>query len=298
MFDLSQLAGRLSCPDDGRLLRFNEYHFACDDCGRQFPVLRSRMLELLPSAPTNLGSQANANWRRSYEQTFHRLLSPRDPALPWGAPEVQPEVWLRKRRRQVTAILPLLSCGQDTSDLLLCDVSAGAGLYTLSYAAHFRGVLHCDLDPGSLAYALKAAERQGFNNVVFLRIDYLCPPFRKVLDRVLCLDSLIRGPAHERSLLRSLCGMLASGGRAVVDFHNWWHNPARRLGLLPQNFIGGSSYTRRAANRMLASLGIPATHYFGFVQEIEAGDDRYKRLGRSFLPATRLVYTLAPPLGG
>lgn len=296
MFDLKQLAGRLTCPDDGRVLRSEDYEFGCDCCGRVFPIRQRQMIDLLPSAPIAPVGDMNPGYCRAYEEEFRRPLLPDARALPWGAPEVQPAAWRRKRQRQVEAVLPRLSCAQDTSELLLCDVSAGAGLYTLSYAPHFKGVLHCDLSPTSLAYALAKANRRNLDNVVFLRIDYLRPPFRRTLDRVLCMDSLIRGPIHERLLLRSVCGMLNSTGRAVVDFHNWWHNPLRRLGLLPQNFTSNFSYSKGQADHLLASVGIRATSCFRFLQELDTEADGYISPGRFFLPASRFVYTLAPPL--
>src|SRR5690348_9549916 len=121
MFNLSQLAGRLTCPDDESILRSGKSIFACDSCGRVFPVHRSRLLDLLPSAPLDPANHMSSSYSRAYEQEFRRLLRLDRHGLPWGAPVAQPAPWLHRRQRQVAAVLPLLSCGRDTSKLLLCD---------------------------------------------------------------------------------------------------------------------------------------------------------------------------------
>lgn len=291
--DFSELAGGLICPDDGRTLRHQGSRFACPRCGRIFPVLEGRALELLPRAPLELPGRVSPSYRREYQEEFRRPLEWGSGGLPWGAPEIQPANWMRKRQRQAAAILARLTA-QDTSRLLLCDISAGAGLYTLAAAPYFRTVLHCDLCADSLSYGLAQARRRKLDNVFFLRVDYLRLPFGRLLDRVLCLDTLIRGPDHERRLLSGLMACLAPAGQAVVDFHNWWHNPLRRLGLLPQNFGDCSSYSRRSAAGLLAGLEIAVLHYLPFVQEIDPAG-AFVRLGRRLLPATRLVYTVAAP---
>ena len=86
--------------------------------------------------------------------------------------------------------------------------------------------------------------------MIFLRVDYLKLPFSQALDYVICLDTLIRGRDHERGLLASIRDALKPGGHAVLDFHNWWHNPLRRLGLLPQNFGGNTSYNYRESCKL------------------------------------------------
>src|SRR2546429_4996904 len=63
-------------------------------------------------------------------------------------------------------------------DRILGDVSAGVGDYTLSYARHFKWVLHCDLSIDALRYALARSRRMGLQNVFFLRVDYFALPFR------------------------------------------------------------------------------------------------------------------------
>src|SRR2546429_6879870 len=56
-------------------------------------------------------------------------------------------------------------------DRILGDVSAGVGDYTLSYARHFKWVLHCDLSIDALRYALARSRRMGLQNVFFLRVE-------------------------------------------------------------------------------------------------------------------------------
>ena len=80
-------------------------------------------------------------------------------------------------------------------------------------------------------------------------------------------------------------------GRAIVDFHHWWHNPLRRLGLLPQNFGQNRSYTRRQSETLLRESGIKKWKLIRFYQEFEPTEPRHKRLAL-VLPATRLMYEI------
>ena len=183
---------------------------------------------------------------------------------------------------------PLVTEGVRPGDSTLCDIAAGAGYYTLAYAQLFRVVLHCDLSVNDLSYARRKAQSMGIWNVLFVRADYFAPPFRNTLDRVLCIDTLIRGEAHESLLLASIARSLNGDGFALVDFHNWWHNPLRRLGVLRNNFGRNRSYTKRELNNLLAGRHIAPSGFFPFVQELKgngAGGDGFRKI----LPATRFV---------
>jgi len=221
----------------------------------------------------------------------------------WGAEESVSESWRRKRRRQVQFVKPLITEEEGPSDAVLCDISAGAGYYTLAYAHLFRHVLHCDLSISNLSYVWRKAREMGIWNIFFIRADYIALPFFHSLDRVLCLDTLIRGEAHETLLLASIERSLKPTGVAVVDFHNWWHNPLRRIGFLPENFRNNRSYRRSEAERLLSQAGIKQFVLHPFVQEFD-GDDAVAARLSWLLPPTRLVYRIAssrepsPPLAG
>lgn len=77
-----------------------------------------------------------------------------------------------------------------------------------------------------------------------------------------------------------------------MDFHNWWHNPLRRLGFLPNNFMGNKSYTRKELTSLLSSSGIGEFDTRPFVQEVDPRAAPGKILAR-FFPATRLMVRLA-----
>jgi SAM-dependent methyltransferase len=151
-------------------------------------------------------------------------------------------------------VLRLIRSSTDTSGSVLVDVSAGIGFYTIALAPYFRHVLHCDLSVAGLTHASGLSQKLGTSNINFLRTDYLALPFRS-LTHVLCLDSLIRGDRHDLHVLGQIADSLRSWGCAVVDFHNWWHNPLRRLGLLPENFHNNRSYSRREAEALLHAAG-------------------------------------------
>ena len=247
------------------------------------------MVELLPRRPAKSPAGATDNYWWGYLQEFGKPYRQDEDAIAWGAPEAFNENWMRKRLRQVETVRPLAVEPGASQDQVLCDIAAGAGNYTLAYAAHFKTVLHCDLSVENLNYAARKARRLGIQNMFFLRTDYFSSPFHKSLDRVICFDTLIRGEQHETAVLGSIARGLKNEGRAVVDFHNWWHNPLRRLGLLRENFVGNRSYRRKGAARLLRSVGISNFEYFPFHQEFDTVDGK-RRLLSYALPATRLLY--------
>jgi SAM-dependent methyltransferase len=198
------------------------------------------------------------------------------------------------RARQAREALQFLRGRKRESELIYCDLSAGAGYCTFEAAREYRLVFHCDLSVDSLAYASAKAKTKHLENIVFVRADYFQPPFRNSIHRVTCLDTLIRGPWHETRLLGSIQTILANSGVAVVDFHNWWHNPLRRLGLLRNNFPGNKSYTRRELRKLLAISGIKQFEMKPVVQEVDHVGAPGNHLAR-FIPPTRLVYRFTLP---
>ena len=106
---------------------------------------------------------------------------------------------------------------------------------------------------------------------------------------ILCCDTLIRGPAHEKLLLESIKNCLAPGGQALVDFHNWWHNPIRRMKLLKANFPPHGSYSRKQTDELFCGAGGLEFEYFPFFQEFEQSGI-LGRIGSMIFPPTRLAY--------
>ena len=100
-------------------------------------------------------------------------------------------------------------------------------------------------------------------------------------------EKLIRGEDHEGALLNQIERAISSEGRAIVDFHHWWHNPLRRLGLLQQNFGTNRSYTRTGAEGLMRECGIRDQRLVRFYQELE---EPFSKGLSWLLPATRLLY--------
>jgi ubiquinone/menaquinone biosynthesis C-methylase UbiE len=215
--------------------------------------------------------------------------------MAWGAEENVSESWARKRRRQVAMVQQQITEGIRAGESVLCDIAAGAGYYTFAYAHLFRYVLHCDLSVDNLNYASRKARLLGIQNIFFLRADYFALPLRQSLDRILCMDTLIRGDAHDSVLLTNIVRSLGPEGSAIVDFHNWWHNPLRRVGLLPKNFGSNRSYRRAEAERLLRRVGIKDYSLRPFLQELSP-DSMLAGLLSGVFPSTRLVYRFPPPL--
>jgi SAM-dependent methyltransferase/uncharacterized protein YbaR (Trm112 family) len=291
-----ELASILCCPDDQEPLRAGSGALECHQCGRVYSAKKGEILELLPKKPAE--GQLSRQYAADYLRQFHRTFEDREEVVAWGLVEARSRSWKLHRKRQSQTVLSLLTEGGiHLQDLILCDVSAGVGDYTLSYAPHFKWVFHCDLSVDALRCACSRSRRMGLENVFFFRVDYFALPFSRSIDRLLCLDTLIRGKDHERVLLIQIQKALSGTGRAVIDFHHWWHNPLRRLGLLRQNFGDNRSYARRDAEGLMRECGIESWRLVRFCQEIEPASPRTQWLSW-FLPATRLVYEFASAVSG
>lgn len=284
---LSNIVTLLVCPDDGQSLRYEHDKLQCDGCAREFPVLAENLIELLPNEPATV--KANTAYYTAYLELFAEQFRRDRLDVAWGAEESASSSWLRSRRRQVRAVLPLVIAGTDPGKSILCDLAAGAGHYSFAYAEYFRFVLHCDLSPTNLSYCQAKAEKEHLSNIVFLRIDYFSPPFRNAIDRVICFDTIIRGDLHDGRLLQSIMHSVRMDGKAIVDFHNWWHNPARRLGIFSDNFVSNKSYSRKAATNLLNEIGIYRFAYHPFRQECDE-DSILALAWRYLIPPTRLMF--------
>jgi SAM-dependent methyltransferase len=295
--DPAEIARYLSCPDEGAPLAPDSAGFRCVRCSRQFPFQQANLLEILPAKPFEIpASEMPAWYRNAYLQAYSQVWKAGDDVLPWGASEASSTKTVKLRARHTEGVLRLLAASGDAGGAF-CDLSAGAGHITFAAARSSRLVFHCDLSVAAVHYASIKATQMGLDNVVVVRADYFRPPFRHCIQRLTCLDSLVRGPWHDVKLLENIRQMLTPGGCAVVDFHNWWHSPLRRLGLLRQNFGENRSYSRKEVLELLEQAGIDEFAVGGFFQE---GDPQRfpSRVLVRLIPATRFLVRLTASRGG
>ena len=278
---LKEITSVLACPVDYSRLEYNSEFFCCLKCGRKYPVLGNNFVELIPESPFSFNSDGAEYWK-GYKDEFERGFTWLDDAKAWGRCDLVSDSWAEKRRRQVEQVKSILDPKKS-----VCDVSAGAGTYTFEFAKDFPLVIHCDLSVENLNDVYSQKQQKAVDNFILIRCDYFNLPFNNSLQQLVCTDTLIRGQQHEIALLNSLYRALSDGGRALVDFHNWWHNPLRRLGLMPQNFGYNKSYTRTSAEKIFLEVGIYKFKYCTFYQEIRFGSDSVLR---QIIPPTRLMY--------
>jgi SAM-dependent methyltransferase len=285
---LAAISQLLSCPDDASPLRLSGSHLFCSSCSRLFPLHADNLAEILPRRPHEFPGSANPTYSEGYLQAFNQPYAASQTSLAWGAEESVSKSWAQKRRRQVAAVQKLITEEPRRGESILCDIAAGAGYYTFAYARCFEVVIHCDLSVENLSYSWRKARELHIDNIVFLRTDYFSLPFQQSLDRIVCLDTLIRGEEHDSVVLGSIARSLKPGGSAVVDFHNWWHNPIRRLGMLRDNFCGNKSYKRSELGKLFGDSGIHEFEIKPFVQEVDA-DGLTGRLLTRLIPPTRFM---------
>jgi SAM-dependent methyltransferase len=243
----------IACPLDGGTLAVDGHVLVCTNCAAEYPLHGDRLADLTPPnrvvLPGSSGDYA-AHYLAAAAEPYREGLE----HAPWADPGSLNERARNRTLRHVDWSLRVLARSPSPPSVI-CDISAGPGNHTFAYARRYPLVLHCDISADALSYALARAERERVDNIVFLRVDYLFSPFPASLDAIVCFDTLIRGPLHEQALLAELLRSVRPGGLALVDFHNWWHNPVRRMGLLRDTFAGNTSYRRREVEALLRHAG-------------------------------------------
>jgi ubiquinone/menaquinone biosynthesis C-methylase UbiE/uncharacterized protein YbaR (Trm112 family) len=292
---LKNILHLLACPDDGADLTYRDNVLSCNDCRRTFSIMDKGFIEMLPSQPRTCASRLPKElayfeeYRKCYEESFRWMQYP----IAWGIIDgedlaslsavdegpassrfrsnafqsVRYRSFIKYRSRQIKYVTQLIRGGNEVA----CDISGGAGNYTLQLAKLFKTIIHCDLDVENLNYVYRRLARLSVDNVYLVRSDYFYPPFRRgVIDAVLCMDTLIRGPYHDKELLSNLLYITKAGGYIYCDFHNPWHNPANiilKRGFSSQN----QSYSLRELKMLLKRLNVDHYKIFPFVQEFEPG---------------------------
>jgi SAM-dependent methyltransferase len=323
----NEIARHLVCPDDASPLAVAAPDaLRCATCNRTFPFLAPNLIELLPSKPLQLPAAGvsreyaaaylhsfppahefsideNKNQRES-ENENENLSAP----TPFNAPETSSPALVQLRERQAAELLqnfqiaaneaaidraPSAIANKKNSSVVFCDLSAASGYTTFAAARHAHIVFRCDLSLAAVRYASAKASRLGLENFVVIRADYLQAPFRNSIDQLTCIDTLIRGSWHESQLLDAISRSLSPRGVAVIDFHNWWHNPLRRLGLLPQNFGQNRSYSRREVLDLLARANITDFKISPYIPEARP-DTFIGKIIRAMIPAARFVIRFSP----
>ncbi|MGK2862374.1 MAG: methyltransferase domain-containing protein [Chitinophagaceae bacterium] len=234
----------VSCPDCKAPIRFETSHFTCTECQRHFPYSEG-ILEMLPVKPVHYAfDQRSAYHEKIYNTLFNTKKENANMENSWAPPELVDPKWLRKKLYHVNFIKSLIE--KNTIERkTFCDFSGGSGYYTFEFHKMFDWIFHCDLSIESMLYMMKKAEKQNINNMIFIRTDYTQPPFNNSLDLLYCGDSLIYSPYHEGLVLSGMKQSLKEGGYAIFDFHNWWHNPLRRMGLMKNHFGECYSYSKK-----------------------------------------------------
>jgi SAM-dependent methyltransferase len=274
------------CPDCLTKIKYTDSAFTCTQCNRQFPY-KDGILEMLPAAPINYAFDKRSGHHEGiYKRLFHTKREEANLEKSWATPELVPTKWLRTKMGHVNFIKGLIE-KNTSSRHLFCDFSGGSGYYTFEFYKLFRWIFHCDLSIESMLYTKKKADEKGIDNIIFIRTDYTRPPFNGSLDIVFCGDSLIYSPFHEGLVVKGIHQAVKPDGHAIFDFHNWWHNPLRRLGLMSNPFGECYSYSKKQTDDMVSHL-FPTFTYHKYYQEFANG--QRASIIPSFFPGTRHTY--------
>lgn len=275
------------CPDCKTSISYEGSHFRCDNCQRQFPFYDNAILEILPKTPSKYAFDVRSGYHEKvYNQLFSSKRQEVDPETSWANPDKVPVKWLKKKNEHVGFIKNIIEKNIPGREVL-CDFTGSSGYYTFELRKLFKWVFHCDLSIESLLFAKKRAEAQHIDNLIFIRADYTKPPFNSTLDLIICGDTLIYSPYHEGLLLNGMQQSLKEDGQAIFDFHNWWHNPLKQIGIMKTEFGFCYSYSKKETdgfvNRYFSSF-----KYWPYYQEFSTG--RPGPLVPGFFPSTRHCY--------
>lgn len=209
-----QIAQNFRCPDDGGRLHPDRENLRCEHCGREFPRLGDRVLELKALTPKAVNSVIQNDYESIHAVAL--TLSGHAPGSGWGDLDCANPGKREFVKRERTTIGALLG---DRAEGVVVDVSGGVGNYSSFLAGRAQTAIHCELHVPSFAQACRQhAHRQ---NLFFARSDYLALPLADGgVDAAICTDTLVRGVEHERALLAEIRRILKPGGRAVVDFQH------------------------------------------------------------------------------
>lgn len=275
------------CPDCKAGIFYETTHFTCTKCQRKFPFYEDSIVEMLPSTPVRYAFDLRSAYHENiYTRLFYTRREEADLEKSWAPPELVPAKWLRKKLAHVNFIKSLIE-KNITQRKTFCDFSGGSGYYTFEFYKLFDWVFHCDLSIESMLYTKKKADKQNISNIIFIRTDYTQPPFNGSLDLIYCGDSLIYSPFHEGLVLNGMKQSLKDGAHAIFDFHNWWHNPLRRMGLMKNHFGACYSYSKKQTEDFVNRL-FPVHTYHQYYQEFANGQ-RASLIPR-FFPNTRHTY--------
>jgi ubiquinone/menaquinone biosynthesis C-methylase UbiE len=273
----------LVCPEDRVRLLYADGKLTCAECGASYQTYGDYALDILPKRRVDLGGELASRYLTDYAAASATPLSLELEPWAWGTRSKHSEREISRRDDRIAWLREVVQAAGSVRDAVLCDVSAGAGHYSSDYASLFRYVVHCDLVPNGIVYAYRRSLEASHTNIYFLRHDYLCSPLQESADVVICMDTLIRGRAHEVMLLKNIRRALRQGGYAIVDFANLRRQSARRA-LRPQQRLAKETraYSTSAARRMLGSAGFENAELL-------------RMPGTRLAPLPRLVYMLQKP---
>lgn len=208
----------LVCPDCGGKLSKKTSTLDCSRCKKKC-YYRDNFIDLLPSRPTNLHHPYSQNVKKYYVDQFSISSKKIFPTTSswndnWQEKNSQYKKFLDDEFIEFSKHFP------DRKQVAV-DISGGSGYYTQKLATQFKTVIHCDISLEYLQSAQKRIMASQFNNIWFVRADYLRPPFKKKsIDLFISTDSFIYyGVQYDVKVMKQLIRQLAKKGTIIFDVH-------------------------------------------------------------------------------
>ena len=176
---------------------------ACTDCGASFPVVKG-VLDLSPTTKEPpAGAFMEADW---FVQLYESRLWRRNPIF-----SVLLGISFDKELELIMNIADL------EGDETFLDIGCGPGIYTRPFAKRLENgtAVGIDLSMPVLDYAVRKAEAEKIENLLFIHGDALHLPFPdNEFDTIICCGALHLFPYPE--VLQGVGRILKPGGRFIV----------------------------------------------------------------------------------
>lgn len=277
-----ELFSYIACPNDGEDLVLENNLIHCNLCKSNFKILKNDIFELVSKESFKMNSQSTRTSYEKYYSDLRRLGHPEIEKMRlWGLESKSPFV-----KSMIEKIKKLVN------NMIVFDIGAGVGNYSIPLSNSAKLVFHCDLDLESINVAREKANQLSIDNIIFVRCDYLSLPFKNnSISCMTCIDVLERGREHDLKLLEQISSKTKDNGLAILDFH------AKERTTISKAPDWDRRYSKEEISQILPKFNLELSKIYGMgyiPQNLGFSDVLYKAgnsLSKKFLPPARWLTT-------
>ena len=209
---ISEISSILLCPDDSSDLLLDNKELICTNCKRKFTIDKN-VIDLRPRENLDI---VDLDVGKIYKTYYENLVTHGSGGEKIGT--------FGTVSNSISSgfVKDVLSRLQEhvSKDMLVCDIGAGSGDYSIELSKKCKLMLHCDLDLDGIKIAQEHAKKHNIENIVFLYCNYFRLPIKnEIIDLTYSIDILERGLKHEKKLLLEIERVAKKHSKIIIDFH-------------------------------------------------------------------------------